>query len=177
VKALTAVGGRLFFTILDYPQRELWLSDGSVEGTRVFADVSRSGAGDLRYVSTKDGDLLFFQGSDRAHGEELWALPLEEPAPAFRRGDCNDDGRVNISDAAWILNWLFRGGAEPGCAAAANADADGEVSISDPLALLSYLFLAGPEIPAPFLECGPGILPADEELGCATPPASCGTGQ
>ena len=65
-------------------------------------------------------DLLFVSAEAITHGWELWALPLFEPPMGFRRGDCNDDGRVNISDAAWILNWLFRGGAEPGCAAAAS---------------------------------------------------------
>ncbi len=35
-------------------------------------------------------------------------------ADTFRRGDCNDDGAVNITDGVCILNWLFLGEATPG---------------------------------------------------------------
>ena len=168
----------LFFAAAEGPRGAgLWVSDGTAEGTRSFTVVYPAFSSAFLGGWTPVGDLVFFGSEDFTHGWELWALPLVKPAVLFRRGDCNDDGKVNISDAVWILNWLFRGGAEPGCAAAANANGDGEVSLSDPVALLSYLFLAGPEIPAPFPECGPGTLAADDKLGCATPLASCGAGR
>ena len=49
----------------------------------------------------------------------------------FLRGDCNDDGSVDLSDAVCTLDWLFLGGGEPGCVAATNANGDKVVDLSD----------------------------------------------
>jgi hypothetical protein len=93
------------------------------------------------------------------------------PEPTlFLRGDCNDDGTVNISDATCTLEWLFAGAGAPGCVAALNTNGDAKVDIADPVALLNFLFGGGPVITDPFPDCGPGTLPADAELGCANPP-------
>ena len=93
--------------------------------------------------------------------------------PSFLRGDSNDDGTVDISDAVFTLTWLFLGGPAPGCVAVTNTNGDAAVDLSDPVYLLSHLFLGGPEPVAPFPDCGPGELPADEALGCVTPPKRC----
>jgi hypothetical protein len=96
------------------------------------------------------------------------------PSPdQFLRGDSNGDGNVDISDAVRILSWLFLGGAAPGCAATANTNGDEAADISDAVYLLGYLFLGGPTPVAPFPDCGPGHLLADEEMGCERPPESC----
>ena len=89
---------------------------------------------------------------------------------SFRRGDCTDDGEVNVADAVCMLNWLFAGAGMPGCVAALNTNGDAVVNIADPVSLLDFLFAAGPAPAAPFPDCGPGTLPADAELGCANPP-------
>jgi hypothetical protein len=99
-----------------------------------------------------------------------WITP--NPGPEFIRGDCNDDGGADISDAVCILDWLFQGGAAPDCVAATDTNSDRTADISDAVYLLAHLFLGGPAPAAPFPACGPG-LPPDQELGCATPPASC----
>jgi hypothetical protein len=97
----------------------------------------------------------------------------DESARRFRRGDCNDDGHVNISDPVCILNWLFVGGSTPasGCIAVANTNGDGKGDISDAVYLLRFLFLGGPLPVPPFPNCGP--MPDDEALSCATPPETC----
>jgi hypothetical protein len=84
----------------------------------------------------------------------------------FRRGDCNDDGSVDISDAVCILGWLFLGGTTPGCVAATNTNGDEAADVSDAVYLLAHLFLGGPAPVAPFPECGPAALEADEAMGC-----------
>jgi hypothetical protein len=96
----------------------------------------------------------------------------EAPAvPIFLRGDCNDDGLVDISDGVCILSWLFQGGAEPPCIAVTNTNGDDEADISDAVYVLAHLFLGGPQPVAPFPECGLGLLQADRELGCGA--SSC----
>ena len=94
----------------------------------------------------------------------------EPPPPLrpFRRGDCNNDGAVDIADASCILNWLFIGGATPQCLAATNTNGDAEeTNIADATYLLNHLFLGGPPLPAPYPACGSSELPADIALGCA----------
>ena len=59
------------------------------------------------------------------------------------RGDANYSGGVDISDAIFILDFLFLGGPPPTCQPLADASADFSVDISDPIYLLTFLFLGG----------------------------------
>ena len=101
-------------------------------------------------------------------------LVTVEPAPAFLRGDCNDDGAVDISDAITTLGFLFLGNPlELACGDAADANDDGNVDISDAIWTLTFEFLGGVEIPAP----GPdtcGIDPTADGLPiCSYDPTKC----
>ena len=74
---------------------------------------------------------------------------------AFRRGDANDDGRIDISDAVFTLGCKFLGEACPGCRDAADFNDDGRHDISDAVATLGFLYLGSPPPPAPgALGCG-----------------------
>ncbi len=97
-------------------------------------------------------------------------IEITSTESVFLRGDCNDDGAVDISDAVCILNWLFVGDAAPGCIAATNTNGDDAANISDATYLLDHLFLGKAAPVAPFPDCGPGMVPADTTLGCANPP-------
>lgn len=87
------------------------------------------------------------------------------PAADFRRGDANASQQVDIADASFILNYLFRSGPAPLCPDAADADDSGSLNITDPVAILRYLFLGGAELPAPGAS-GPGPDPTPDALGC-----------
>ena len=89
---------------------------------------------------------------------------LEGTAPRFIRGDANEDGSVDLSDAVSILIQLFLGGVATTCDDADDANDDGESNISDAISLLGFLFLGGAAPPAPFPECGED--PTEDELGC-----------
>ena len=119
------------------------------------------------YESDQSDDL---NSDGDTEDEVLHVVDLNPIPPSFLRGDCNDDGEVNVSDAACALDRLFAGAAAPGCLAALNMNGDADVNIADPVWLLNFLFGGGPVIPAPFPDCGPGLLPADTALGCANPP-------
>ncbi|MBI4602434.1 MAG: hypothetical protein HY721_10795 [Planctomycetes bacterium] len=92
--------------------------------------------------------------------------PQQDPAPqaAFRRGDSDSSGDVNITDALFTLGWLFADGPAPSCRKAADSNDDGKVDISDPLATLGYLFLGTSEPPPPF--AAPGVDPTPDGLEC-----------
>jgi hypothetical protein len=74
----------------------------------------------------------------------------------FRRGDCNDDGEADISDAIRTFQFLFAGGREPLCRDACDSNDDAVVDISDPIFVLGFLFRGGasPPAPAPTGPCG-----------------------
>jgi predicted GH43/DUF377 family glycosyl hydrolase len=104
---------------------------------------------------------------------DSWPQPwqigyAEAPVKDFRRGDCNGDEVVDISDAVCTLNWLFLGAAKPPCLAATNTNGDDDADVSDAVFLLAHLFSGGPAPVPPFPDCGPWPLPADHEMGCET---------
>jgi subtilisin family serine protease len=110
-----------------------------------------------------------------------WSMRILPPdggqdEPRFIRGDCNGDGQVTgqVTDAVFLLNFNFLGGAEPPCLAACDANGDGRVigQVTDAVFLLNFNFLGGPRPPAPFPACGPGN-PLDALLGCTGRPAGC----
>ena len=90
------------------------------------------------------------------------------PGPAgdlFLRGDVDDNGFVNLTDAVALLLYLFQQGNEPNCTDSTDIDDNGFVNLTDGVSLLNHLFRAGPAPQAPgFLECGVDPT-ADDALG------------
>ena len=87
-----------------------------------------------------------------------------ESAEGFLRGDPDSSGDINLTDAVLVLNYLFAGGASPGCEAAGDSDRSGDIGLTDAIQILNYLFLGSDGFPAPFPECGQD--PLGELLGC-----------
>lgn len=87
----------------------------------------------------------------------------------FERGNANQDDRVDLSDAVYILEFLFLGkGPFNDCPNSLDANNSGSVELTDAVRLLQHLFLGGAPLEAPFLNCGldpePPGLPGN--LGC-----------
>jgi hypothetical protein len=61
----------------------------------------------------------------------------------YLSGDVNYDGKLNVSDAIYLVNYLFKGGPKPHPMEAGDADRDGKVSVSDVIYLINYLFKGG----------------------------------
>ena len=90
-----------------------------------------------------------------------------ENADGYIRGDVDAGGDINLTDAVQLLNFLFSGGTEPACAAAADTNRSGSIDMTDAIQILNFLFLGGEGPPAPGLACGEDPTP-DDELGCET---------
>ena len=71
------------------------------------------------------------------------------PAEIVRRnGDSNNDGKVNVSDAVYIINFVFSSGAEPIPELfAGDANCDDRVNVSDAVYIINYVFSGGSEPP------------------------------
>jgi hypothetical protein len=59
-------------------------------------------------------------------------------------GNANGDDKVNIGDAVFIVNYIFRGGAPPACLGEGNPNCDANINIGDAVYLVNYLFRGGP---------------------------------
>ncbi len=92
--------------------------------------------------------------------------PAGDPGPTevFRRGEVNDDGNQDLTDAIVILTHLFLGGRQIFCLDAADVNDDGRVDIADPIRLLNYLFAGSEAPPPPYAE--PGRDPTEDALRC-----------
>ncbi len=65
-------------------------------------------------------------------------------------GDANGDGSVNISDAVYLIAYIFAGGSAPNPFLSGDANCDSAVNISDAVYLIAYIFAGGA---APCAEC------------------------
>ena len=59
-------------------------------------------------------------------------------------GDANGDGKTNISDAVFLINFVFAGGTIPNPLCTGDANGDDIVNISDAVYLINFVFNGGP---------------------------------
>jgi hypothetical protein len=78
------------------------------------------------------------------------ALVAEE----YLCGDADSDNLVNISDAVYVIAYIFAGGPAPWPLPAGDTNCDGTVNITDAVYLTNYIFSGGP---APCDPDGDGI--------------------
>lgn len=107
--------GKLYFTLGAVDEnyvddRRLWVTDGTEAGTRtVFTSYQRVMHQEVFVTTTIEDEIaatsttLFFSGTDRQHGQELWALGLDRDgdgvADAIESGkDTDGDGVNNHAD-------------------------------------------------------------------------------
>jgi hypothetical protein len=90
-------------------------------------------------------------------------LPAGPPPELFKRGDVNQDGKINIADPVFLLSHLFASAPAPKCPDAADGNDDGKLNIADPIRILGHLFAGTGPLPDPFDLCGPDAEPG--ELG------------
>jgi len=113
-----------------------------------------------------DDDL---DGLEDCDDDDCDTDPFCAPNVTFRRGDANNDGQADISDASALFNYLFMGGSAPPCDDAADANDDEGVDISDGIFMLYFLFQGGPAPQAPgAFVCGedPTNAVDGDDLGC-----------
>ncbi len=68
-------------------------------------------------------------------------------------GDTNNDGAVNISDAIWLINYIFYSGPPPQpVLACGDANTDGASAMQDAIWIINYVFVGG----NPPGDCSPG---------------------
>jgi hypothetical protein len=70
-----------------------------------------------------------------------WAV---EDGVEYRWGDADNSGRINLTDAVYIMRIVFHNGPLPQIANAGDVNGDGAINISDAVWLINYIFMSGP---------------------------------
>ncbi len=62
----------------------------------------------------------------------------------FLYGDATGDGEINVADAVYIINFIFKSGPAPDPMESGDANCDGTVNVGDGVFLINYVFKGGP---------------------------------
>lgn len=116
-----------------------------------FASVAHmaSGISDNNYTPAFDlpVDQLYWRvkafrtDGDSTDYSETFALTV---GPKEQCGDADGDLLVNVTDAVFIIQYIFNGGAAPDPLSIADVNCDGLVNITDAVYLVAYIFGGGP---------------------------------
>lgn len=141
-------------------------------GDMPLVDAKRVGTCEVVGVTPPGGpgtvDVVIRVGTEEVRLVD--AFTYVSDAPQLRRGDCNGDTLINITDAIGLLGYLFLGDATPPCIEACNADDDESLAISDAIFILNFLFTGGATISPPYPDCGEDPTPS---TSCEEPPSDC----
>ncbi|MCP4569560.1 MAG: hypothetical protein GY841_18440 [FCB group bacterium] len=63
----------------------------------------------------------------------------------FICGDANGDETLNVGDAVYVINYVFKNGAAPDPLEAGDANCDGVINVGDAVYLINFVFKGGPD--------------------------------
>jgi len=103
-------------------------------------------------VSTVDNGAQYYWRV-RAHNEVGWgdwsAVRNFTTAMTYVCGDADGDGGVNILDATYLINYLYKSGPPPDIEEAADVNNTGNINLLDITYLINYLYKSGPALSCP----------------------------
>ncbi len=113
---------------------------GELEGT----GLTLSSGGLLSGLPPDTGAISFtayVQDAMGAAGEQHFSFHVWLP---FECGDAGMDYQLNVGDAVYLVNFVFKGGPEPYPICVGDANGDEEVNVGDAVYLISHIFKGGP---------------------------------
>ncbi|MGE3163555.1 MAG: peroxidase family protein [Planctomycetota bacterium] len=129
------------------------------DGDRFYYENQFSGAELAAIEATRLSDIIRRNTMINAISDNVFVVP------DFGRGDCNQDGMLDVADAVSMITYLFSGQTvNIGCEDACDVNDDGAHDISDVIYPVNFLFQGGPQPPAPFGVCGSD--PSYDTKGC-----------
>ncbi len=100
-------------------------------------------------ISASMGEVAVGFGSSEDFGISQGFLEIVESTCCGLAGDANNDGAVNVGDAVFMINFVFKSGSAPECGDEGDANSDCALNVGDAVFLINYVFKSGP-VP----ECG-----------------------
>lgn len=134
-----AGGGHPIFAAIKYDLngQELW--------TRRH-DVPTEAGNSPQAIAIDDFDNVYVTGTGFFSGTYEDYVTVKYVDSPIKCGDANGDSKITVSDAVYLVSYLFKGGPAPVPKWKANIDCDSQtdVSVSDVVYLINYLFKGGP---------------------------------
>jgi hypothetical protein len=78
-----------------------------------------------------------------ANSKKDWTSVTVSMIGQYMIGDANGDQAVNVSDAVYIINYVFVGGDPPDPLQAGDCNCDGKCNVSDAVWIINYVFVGG----------------------------------
>lgn len=118
--------------------RDLTINGATNDTVRFVVVLAGTRAGGLTGVTTAlDKAQKFLCGLGLAPDAEICTFCL--------CGDANNTGTINVSDAVFVINYVFAGGASPSRRCLGDANGTGSVNISDAVYIINFIFGGGPD--------------------------------
>jgi hypothetical protein len=113
------------------------VSNLRIDSLSVSTEIYDDSTGGISHVS--------LTGANGAKSDPISFTILDiEFGLSYICGDCNTDGVANITDAVYLITYIFGGGPSPDPLAAGDANCDGTANITDAVYLITYIFGGGP---------------------------------
>jgi glucose/arabinose dehydrogenase len=137
-EAIPGLQGTYFFA--DYCSGQIWSFRYDGNNLTEFADRTS----ELDPGSGMSIDQISSFGEDAAG--ELYIVDLDGEVYKIEpcRGDANGNGTVDLGDAIYLLNYLFKADVPPDPLEIGDVNCDDVVNLGDALYILNYLFKNGP---------------------------------
>ncbi len=141
-----------FGTVADDPDGDAmeyrWSFDK--DDTTAWTEPYTPGTPCLGYSSWDSPGVYSVSAQARDYWDESASWSGELQVVVYRCGDPDGNGIVTISDAVFMISYIFGGGTAPDPTESGDADCNGILTISDAVYLITYIFGGGP---APCASC------------------------
>ena len=97
----------------------------------------------IKILSTSRTGLSYMQDMVD-YAEELILANGLECELCKPSGDANSDESINVGDAVWMINYVFKSGPPPPCYGEGDANGDCALNVGDAVYLINYVFKSGP---------------------------------
>jgi len=125
----------------------------------VYGDINQDGFLDVVYPSDH-GYIMFANFPDCPYNPDRAYCPMwrynrrlnatKTFATGSACGDANGDFQINVGDAVYLINYIFKDGPGPDPLCIGNANGDENVNVGDAVFLINFIFRGGP---APVGDC------------------------
>ena len=78
-----------------------------------------------------------YEGGDESDWSAVASITLDQ------RGEANGDGAINVGDAVYLINYIFKNGSAPEPLDMGDANCDQSVNVGDTVYLINYVFKGG----------------------------------
>jgi hypothetical protein len=139
VKTFPPIGSRYIYEIVGSIFGYEIYVDGPGQVVKMTFKAVGNGVSDVifRYIYMTDWHDVTMSMQDSLSGQ------VTVGTTSYVCGDANGSGTVNISDAVYLISYIFSGGSAPVPLLAGDANCDSTVNISDAVYLISYIFSGG----------------------------------